>query len=209
MNLLPRYFVSIAASVALVLLSLGNVYGQASKVVGDKPTFDVMLSPDFMGGTQKKYKPRNWLEIETTLNVQILPEPASKTCDKLTIKWYVAVKNPDKFGTFLLLSRQIDYLNVPLNDNTVYFSVYLSPNSLRRITGNDRGGKAAVEFVGYEVLIDGVKKAEMTNKGKAGWWNAPSDKIAQSNVIPLLTKAETPFANMWWDRYADVAPERR
>jgi hypothetical protein len=27
--------------------------------------------------------------------------------------------------------------------------------------------------------------------------------------VPLLTKSETPFANMWWDRYAEVSVERR
>jgi hypothetical protein len=26
--------------------------------------------------------------------------------------------------------------------------------------------------------------------------------------VPLLNKAETPFANSWWDRYAEVSVPR-
>jgi hypothetical protein len=102
----------------------------------------------------------------------------------------------------------VDHVNVPL-DQDVFCSSYLSPASIKRLTGSDKGGKNAVEFVGYEVLVNGEKKGEETNKGKPGWWNAASDKISRSESVPLLTKAETPFANMWWDRYAEVGVERR
>ena len=32
---------------------------------------------------------------------------------------------------------------------------------------------------------------------------------ASFDKVPLLNKAETPFAPMWWDRYAEVSAERR
>jgi len=108
----------------------------------------------------------------------------------------------------LLLTKDIDHVNVPL-DEDIYCSLYLSPASLRRLTGTDRGGKAAVEYVGYEVLINGEKVAQETSKGTAGWWLKASDKISRSESVPLLNKSETPFSNMWWDRYAEVSPERR
>ena len=69
-----------------------------------------------------------------------------------------------------------------------------------------------MESVGYEVLVNGEKVAEDTDKGRDGWWNMASDKISRSDSVPLLNKAETPFSNMWWDRYAevsDVAPDNR
>ena len=136
------------------------------------------------------------------------PEPVTKTCDKLTIKWYVAVKNRDKPGTFMLLTKDIEHVNVPVAEE-VYCSVFLSPASLRRITGSARGGKGAVEYVGYEVLVNGEKVAQGTNKGKAGWWNAASDKISRSEAVPLLNKDQTPFRDMWWDRYPEISVERR
>ncbi len=209
MNLSPRFSVLLAASATLALISLGSAFGQAAKVVGEKPVFEDLPSPEFSGGKQKSFKPKDWLEIESKLKISLAPEPPSKTCEKVTIKWYVAVKNPDKPGSFLLLTKDVEHVNVPLDDDQIFFSVYLSPASVKRLTGSDKGGKSAVELVGYEVLVNGEKKHEETNKGKAGWWNTASDKISRSDSVPLLIKAETPFANMWWDRYAETSVERR
>lgn len=208
MNAPLRKTISLTASAIIAAISLGSAFGQAVKVTGESPSFDDIPSPQFAGVKNKSFKPLDWLEIETKLNVQMLPEPASKTCDKLTIKWYLAVKNPDKPGTFLLLTKDIEHVNLPLNQE-VYGSVFLSPASLRRITGSDSGGKGAVEFVGYEILVNGKVEAAGTNKGKVGWWNTPSEKISRSESVPLLSKSETPFRDMWWDRYPEISVERR
>lgn len=183
---------------------MGSSYGQAAKVLGEKPVFDDLPSPEFSGGKQKSFKPKDWLEIETKLKISMSPEPKSKTCEKLTVKWYVAVKNPEKSGSMFLLTKDIEHVNAPL-DEDIYCSVYLSPASIKRLTGSDKGGKNAVEIVGYEVLINGEKVASDTTKFKINWWNTPSDKISRSESVPLLTKSETPFSTMWWDRYAEVA----
>jgi hypothetical protein len=208
MNVLLRKSFSISVSAVIAALSIGSASGQAAKVLGDKPTFDDIPSPEFGGVKNKAFKPKDWLEIETKLNISLSPEPATKTCDKITVKWYIAVKNAEKSGTFLLFTKDIDYVNVPVSEE-VYCSVYLSPSSIKRLTGFDRAGKSAVEYVGYEVLINGEKVAQETSKGKPGWWNAASDKISRSDKVPLLNKTETPFASMWWDRYAEVSVERR
>ncbi len=208
MNVFFRKSLSISAFAALSVLSIVSAHGQAAKVVAQKPSFEDLPSPEFSGGKQKSFKPKDWLEIEASLKVSLSPEPKSKTCDRLTVKWYVAVKNPEKSGTFLLLTKDVDYVSIPL-DEEVFVSVYLSPASVRSLTGSSKGGKQSVEFVGFEVLVNGVKAAEETSKGKVGWWNAASTKISRSDSPPLLNKLETPFSNMWWDRYAEVAVERR
>ena len=208
MKSLSRKSFAIAASAILTALSIGGAFGQAAKVVGDKPSFDDIPSPEFAGAKNKPFKPKDWLEIEVKLNMALSPEPKSKTCDKITVKWYIAIKNPEKPNTMLLLSKDIDYVNVPLQED-IYCSVYLSPSSIKRVTGAERSGKQAVEYVGYEVLMNGEKVASETNKGKPGWWNAASDKISRSEAVPLLNKSETPFGPMWWDRYAEVSAERR
>lgn len=211
MNVLLRKSLSFTASAIIAGLTIGSAFGQAAKVVGEKPAYDDFPSPEFSGVKQKSgFKPKDWLEIEAKLRISLSPEPKSKTCEKLTVKWYIAVKNPDKPGTFLLLTKDIDHVNAPL-DEDVYCSVYLSPASIKRLTGSDKGGKNAVEFVGYEVIIGGDKAFAETNKGSAGaggkpaWWNAASEKISRSETVPLLNKSETPFSTMWWDRYAEVA----
>jgi hypothetical protein len=208
MNAFLRKSFSISASAFIAVLSIGTASGQAAKAVVEKPAFDDLPSPEFPGGKSKAFKPKDWLEIETKLNLSLSPEPTSKTCDKVIVKWYVAVKSPEKPGTFLLITKDIEYVNVPLSED-VYCSVYLSPSSIKRLTGYDRAGKGAVEYVGFEVLINGEKVAQETSKGKVGWWSAASDKISRTEKVPLLNKAETPFAPMWWDRYAEVSAERR
>ncbi len=208
MSFLPRNSLSLTAFAAIAAISMGSAFGQAAKVLGEKPAFDDLPSPQFSGGKEKSFKPKDWLEIEAKLKISLSPEPPSKTCDKITVKWYIAVKNPDKPSTMLLLTKEVEHVNVPLEEE-IYCSVYLSPASIKRLTGSDKGGKSAVEYVGYEVLVNGEKKVEETNKLKAGWWNIPSDKIARSETVPLLDKTETPFSIMWWDRYAEVGVERR
>jgi hypothetical protein len=211
MNNLLRTSLTVTASAIFATLPLDIAFGQAVKVTCEAPAFDDLPSPEFPVAKNRPFKPKDWLEIEAKLRVTMNPVPASKTCDKITVKWYVAVKNADKGGTVLLLTKDVDHVNIPL-DEDVYFSVYLSPSSVKRLTGADRAGKSNVEVVGYEVLVNGEKVGQESSKsGKLGpgWWNTPSEKISRSDKVPLLNKSETPFSPMWWDRYAEVSQERR
>ena len=189
------------------LVCAGPSYSAESNVDAEKPVFDDLLSPEFGGSERKPFKPKEWLDIEAKIKVQLSPEPKSKTADEVVVKWYVAVKNPEKSGYFLLLTKTITHINVPLNED-IYTSIYMSPASIVRLTGNAKGGKNAVEYVGYEVLVDGQVKISKTDKGPDNWWTKSSEKISTSVSVPLLSKNETPFANMWWDRYAEVKPEK-
>lgn len=211
-HVLPRKTFAVAAAVVLTGLVMGSAQGQIAaggKAPFDKPTFDDIQSPEFMtgGGKQKRFKGKDWLEIEIKLNLPSAggPRAKGKVIEKLTVKWFVAVKNPDKAGTTLLLTKEVEHINIP-TDEDVYCSVYLSPVSVKRLTGFDRAGKNAVEAVGYEVLVDGERIGAGTSKFQPGWWDKLSDKIARSETVPLLTKNETPFQAMWWDRYAEVKP---
>jgi len=193
---------------AIGVLSHSAANAQSYKVEPGKPVFDDLQSPEFSGGKQKGFKPKDWLEIEASIKVQMAPAPPSQTAERILVKWYVAVEHPEKKGAYLLLTKDITYVNVPLNEET-FTSVYLSPSSVKRLTGSDRGGKKAVFLVGYEVLVNGEKVAEESNKEKPGWWNKASDKISRSDTVPLLDKSQTAFANMWWDRYAEILVEPR
>ncbi len=200
--------ISAFACAAVSALSTQSANAQAYKVEPSKLEFDDLPSPVFDTGKEKSFKPKDWLEIEAGFTVRMAPEPKSKTAERILVKWFVAIKHPEKSGAFLLLTKDITHVNVPL-DEEIFSSVYLSPASVTRMTGSDRGGKSAVEYVGYEVLVNGEKVAEESSKGKAGWWNSPSDKLSRSDSVPLLNKMETPFANHWWDRYAEILIETR
>jgi hypothetical protein len=206
MNVLIRKTFSITASSLIAALTIGSAVGQQVKVEGEKPAYEDLLSPD-IPGTKKSFKAKDWLEIEAKLRISMDPAPESKTCDKLTVKWYVAVKNPEKAGTMFLLTKDVEHVNLPLGED-IYSSVYLSPASIKRLTGFDRAGKSSVELAGYEVLVNGVKVAAQTSKsvgGKTEWWLIASPKISRTDTVPLLNKSETPFSMMWWDRYAEVS----
>ena len=188
------------------VISHSAANAQSYKVEGDKPEFEDIASPD-LGDAKSGFKPKEWLEIEAKLKVEMSPAPKSKTADRILVKWYVAVENPDKQGTYLLLTKDVTHVNIPLAED-VYSSVYLSPSSVRRITGGDRAGKSMVFMVGYEVLVNGVKVADKSSKGDPGWWNTASNKISRSEAVPLLDKSESAFAHMWWDRYAEISKEK-
>ncbi len=193
-----------ALTATAVFLSSGSLFGATKVEITDKPKYDDILSPEYSGVKNKNWKPKDWLEVEARIKVEMAPEPKNKSCDRLTVKWYLAVENPDKAGTFLKLTKEIEYVNVPLNED-VYCSVYLSPSSIKRLTGFERSGKRAVKFVGIEVSVDGKVLADASDKaGKDRWWAAESNKIAETTTVPLLNKSETPFATLWWDRYAEI-----
>ena len=180
------------------------VQAQQAKVNVDDPKFDAVPSPDINTGYNKSFKPKDWLEVEAKISVEMAPKPKSEFCDQVTVKWFVAVKNPDGKGYFLL-TKDINYINIPLGED-VYVSAYLAPNTIKRLTGSWRAGRGVVDRVGIEVLFNGVKVGQASTKGKAGWWNSPS--LSRTEKFPLLSKDETPFQALWYDRYAEIQKQR-
>jgi hypothetical protein len=51
---LLRKTFSITASAVIAGLAMGSAFGQAVKVVGDKPLFDDLQSPEYSGGGKQK-----------------------------------------------------------------------------------------------------------------------------------------------------------
>jgi len=62
-------------------------------------------------------------------------------------------------------------------------------------------------LLGVEVLVNGEKVGQAAEKKPDKWWEAGS-LSDQSDKFPLLNKNETPFAMLWWDRYAEIQKER-
>lgn len=196
----------VAALGATLALSLSPQLVAQGRVDIGSLKFDELPSPDLGGTKNKSFKPKDWLEVEAGLTVPAMnrEQQATGFVDKIVVKWYVAVKEKAS-GRTMLLTKDITHLNVPV-DEEVYSSVYLSPNTLKRLTGSDRAGKNSVEVVALEVLVNGVKVGEETDKLKTGWWNSPN--LGRGDRFPLLNKAETPFKMYWWDRYAEIEKER-
>jgi len=207
-RILPIFGIAITAVFVLSHHADAQVQ-MAARATAGQPSVEALQSPDIQTQTKpKRFVPRDWLEIEAAIKIEVRPEPPSGMLDRLTVKWYVAVADPDKRGEFFLLTRELTHVNVPINED-IFSSVYLSPSSIRRISGGHRASARSVEMIGYEVIFNGEPIASAANRGaRDKWWTIPSEKISASDSVPLMTKSETPFAAMWWDRYAEVAVEK-
>lgn len=135
---------------ALLILVLPASFAMAQyKVEAEKPEIVKVLSPDLGGLSAKKdFRPKDWMEIEVKFKVEVPPADKKKIkfLDKVTVKWYIAVKNPEGKG-FILLEKEVNHVNVPVGQD-IYASVYLSPNSVMRLTGGDRINKADIKEAG-------------------------------------------------------------
>lgn len=192
---------ALIAAAALIAPHAAFAQGQAQV---EAPVFDALPSPELNVGKNKAFRPKEWLEMEAKLKIPAQNAEQKKVgyLDEVVVKWYVVIKNQEGKG-YWLLSKDITHINVPV-DEDIYSSCYLSPSTIKRITGNDRAGKSSVDRVGIEVMVNGVKAGEQSTQGKPGWWNSSSPNISRSDKFPLLDKNETPFKLLWWDRYAEI-----
>ncbi|HEX5791487.1 MAG TPA: Amuc_1102 family pilus-like protein [Luteolibacter sp.] len=192
-------------------------FGQAAyEVTAEKPVCESLPSPEY-GAGKKKFDPKMWLALEAKIKVEpskASSPPKGNTCERLKVRWYLLVdKLPEGQSSAngrLLFTKEIEHVNIPLNEE-VHCSVYLSPASLHRLTGQNLrdASKAAVQW-GYEVEIDGkILRGASDGQLKltqADWWNIQSNLVERSTLIELLDKSKTPFNPLWWDRYAEIAP---
>lgn len=192
------------------LASISPAMAQAGKVTATDPKFDTIQSPMFGGNTgQKSWKPKDWLEAEVKFRVEMPKSYKQHFVDTVTVRWYVAADNPAGKG-YVLLEKEVTHVNVPVGED-MHSSVYLSPSAIKRLTGKDRA-RGAISYIGGEIMVNGTslesnKERYFSSKGKPGWWR--SGGLSRYDAIPLLNKNETPFALLWWDRYAEIKAERR
>lgn len=195
-------------------LPLACGFGLASAAFGQLPvskdaTFDVddpkfleLQSPEIQDGNAKNFRPKDWLEIEVKLKVgRLAKEPADDYLDQIKVNWHVVVKGQDR--KLYKISKTVTHVNIP-TDEEVYVSVYLSPNTLKRITGKARASKSDLEAVGGEVELNGAMVGFFTFGKAKGWWREALKNVEATSKFPLLDKTQTPFAPLWYDRYAEV-----
>lgn len=183
------------------------------KVTVEKPEVVTLQSPQLgqQAAKNKKFTGKDWMEIEVKFKVEVPPKDKKKVkfLDKVTIKWYVAAKDPAGGKGFILMEREVTHVNVPV-DEEIYASVYLSPNSVMRLTGDDRVNDNDIKEAGGEIRVNGQEAYNnsgffsMNTQGR--WWT--SGKLSRYDKIPLLNKNETPFKILWYDRYAEIEPKR-
>ncbi len=208
MNILRicKTFLPVTCCVALSSAAFGQLKlsDEARFDVSD-PQFDSLQSPNINDGNGKSFKPKDWLEVEVKLKVQKLKEePKDKYLDEIKVNWNVVVKGQDRKNYWI--KKTVTYVNFP-TDEEVYVSIYLSPNTLKRITGKDRAGKSDLEAIGGEIELNGAMVGFFNHGAKKGWWRDSLKGVEITSKFPLLDKTQTPFAPLWYDRYAEVKPK--
>lgn len=200
----------LTSALSILVLS-ASIASAQFKVDIDKPEIVEVTSPDLGGDIAKKnFKPKDWMEFEMKIKIEA-KDKDKLFADKVTVKWFVAAQHPDKkVKGYIMMEKEVTHVNVPIGED-VYVSVYLSPNSIKRLTGGDKVSKSDIKDVGGQILIEGQQsvdkdKGYFSMDAKAGWWTAGS--LSRYDKIPLLNKNETPFKIFWYNRYAEIEEKR-
>lgn len=158
------------------------------------------------GPTDKRWKPRDWLEIEVDCEAQHskkAKDPKALTYPEVTIKFYVYLEGQSKEKSRILTGEMV-HANVPIKEEG-HSVMYVHPDTIRSLTGKKEGNVGAVKFWGVEALIGGEMVGYKVSPGAPGsakepWWNVAG---APSKEAGLKKKSETPFAMLWADYHYD------
>ena len=205
--MLDNHFIMFAKSLipSCLALTLGlfQVANAQLKVDIGKPEITAMNSPEFpnVGGARRAFRPKEWFEASIELEVKKkVDRNEIPFVEELGVDWYVAIQNPGGSGT-LLLEKQTDYINIPYNEE-VMVSAYLSPTSVKLLTGKDRVLKADFKYIAAVFTIDGEEVGVASNYSVDKWWESPN--LSNETSVELLSKDQTPFRLHWWDLYAEA-----
>ncbi len=178
---------------SIVAIVLGGLVYQASaqnqvapgSVKLGKVAPEVVKTPEFqiVGGQNKRSKNREWLEVEVAY------ETKPEEIDELTFKYTIMVEKK-------LLDGEVTYVNIP-KDREHYAVMYVSPRTLEKLTGGHPLTPASIENVWVEVLHSGMSLDKAAFKPTA---------IPNAPHLPglVLSKEQTPFAPLFYDRYEAV-----
>ncbi len=143
----------------------------------------VVKTPEYQitGGQAKRYKLGDWLEVEVEF------ETKPELIDELTFKFMILIAGK-------LLDGEATYVNIQDKPKEHYAVVYVSPKSLDRLTGGKALTGASIENVWVEISKQGQVLAKDSFKKS----NPPNLPHLAGMV---LTKDETPFGPLYFDRY--------
>lgn len=188
MSLSARLFFVLITVVPLELFSQARPAGAGREFQIAKISKDFIPSPDYALG---RFAPTNerWLEVEVEFNA------APEWTDELNLKYYILFNGR-------LLSGEVTHTNIPggLNRSVMY----VLPAAITRFAGNRPLLPNMIQNIAVQIVQAGAVKDELSISRASGQWFA--------NLPPfsgfVLNKNETPFAPLYWGRYAQIKPAR-
>jgi hypothetical protein len=188
-----KIFASIFAALAVLTLSASaqvpaQVQPHNIKVSKIMPA--LVSTPEYSVNIANKRSPSlKWLEIEVEFDVDKI-----ELVDELTFKYTVLLDGK-------LYTGEVTHVNIP-KGNDHHSVMYMSPRAMDRATGGKTLNQGMIENIWVVVEKQGQKLGEKSLVAK----QAPN--IPQTPGL-LVTKGETPFQVLWWDRYEQVKPAGR
>ncbi len=190
----------LALSAALLTLSPAAAQQAVQLKPGDvkvgKLLYDAQKTPNFQAGDVKGKdvpNPRDWLEIEVEFEAN---GPRGSVLKALMFRYYVGFR--DTTGAVRILSGDVNHINILAGEKS-FSSAYVAPGVLGEITGDARRFQPnSVEAVGVEIYYNGVIVGRASSLGNRAFWESAGTQPG------VLGKADTPFALLWIDRYAEV-----
>lgn len=193
-----------------VLASAGLVNAQADptkeiKVDLKSCKLDQTYTPDFgvPNVTQKRWRPKQWVEVETIIDIKLAPELGGRdgTYPSLTFKYYVGFSKQTKERKNIVLTGTVNYANIPASEASVALA-YITPATLKRVLEKDNAGKNDITAHGIEIQAGGQTIVVHSSTGSPWWINAdkqPNTDRFEFQDGGVLPKAKTPFSVLWAD----------
>lgn len=150
----------------------------------------VVKTPEFQytGGTQKRSKPGDWLEVEVEFEVK--PDEI----DELTFNYTLMIEGK-------LLDGTVTHINVPKGRDR-YSVMYVAPRTLEKLTGGKALSASSIQNVWVQITRQGQPLAA------EGYPKNVSIPPMQHIAGMVLNKSETPFAPLFFDRYEAIRATR-
>src|SRR5213075_2775447 len=172
-----------------VLLITWAQIGMAADFQITKITKNLISTPEFNygGGGQYRINQRDrWLEVE----VEFVAAP--DWTDELTFKYYILFNGN-------LLTGEVTHLNIPAGREKRSVT-YVPPRALARFANNRPITENSCQNIAVQIVQQGTLKHEASlAKAPPQWYSA----MPQVSGL-LLTKDQTPFAPLYWDRYEQI-----
>jgi hypothetical protein len=150
-----------------------------------KITKEFIPSPDYGIGQNRGTTNERWLEVEVEFNA------APEWTDELTFKYYILFSGR-------LFTGEVTHVNILGGPNRS--CMFVLPVAFARFAGNKPLLPNTVQNIAVQIVQGGAVKDELSLVRAPGQWFAALSPISGF----VLNKNETPFAPLYWDRYAQI-----
>ena len=191
---------SLSVISAIFILFSSGVLAQKIEVKDPKIEITIQKTPRYSpnGPKEKRDTQKFWIEVEVGFKADQKGKPDEEHIAQLEFKYYITIKPKDPKNR-KVYTLSLTHVNIP-KDEGIYSVAYMSPTTIAKIIGKSKMPSKSDIDVAVEIRSQGTLIAgDKTTSGSKKWWT----ELPQAEGL-VLDKTKTPFAPLWWDRYAEV-----